>query len=104
PGAAWMLQQSIAPDDAVVFMEPKRRYWEKGDVETSGEPYPLHASRVARAGSDCTVVAYGPMVRTALDAAIAADGERSLEVIDLRSLSPLALGPVYQSVGKPARL
>jgi 2-oxoisovalerate dehydrogenase E1 component beta subunit len=102
--AYWMIQQAIASDDPVVFMEPKRRYWEKGDVETSGEPYPLHASRVARAGTDCTVVAYGPMVRTALDAAMAADGERSLEVIDLRSLSPLDLGPVYESVRKTGRL
>jgi pyruvate dehydrogenase E1 component beta subunit len=102
--AYWMIQQAITSDDPIVFMEPKRRYWEKGDVETSGEPYPLHASRIARPGTDCTVVAYGPMMRTALDAAVAADGERSLEVIDLRSLSPLDLDPVYESVRKTGRL
>jgi pyruvate dehydrogenase E1 component beta subunit len=102
-----MIQQAIASDDPIVFFEPKRRYWEKGDVDTSTElsrAYPLHASRVARTGSDATIVAYGPMVRTALDAATAAaeDG-RSLEVIDLRSLSPLDLEPVFESVRKSGR-
>jgi pyruvate dehydrogenase E1 component beta subunit len=102
--AYWMIQQAVASDDPIVFLEPKRRYWEKGEVETAGEPFPLHASRVVREGTDCTVVAYGPMVRTALEAATAVDGERSLEVIDLRTLSPLDLGPVYESVRKTGRM
>jgi 2-oxoisovalerate dehydrogenase E1 component beta subunit len=103
--AYWMIQQAIASDDPIVFMEPKRRYWEKGEVDTATvDPYPLHAARVARPGTDCTVVAYGPMVRTALDAATAVDGERSLEVVDLRSLSPLDLAPVYESVRRTGRL
>ncbi|MDR7280144.1 alpha-ketoacid dehydrogenase subunit beta [Catenuloplanes atrovinosus] len=99
-----MIQQAIASDDPIVFLEPKRRYWEKGEVDTEAEAYPLHAARVARPGTDATVVAYGPMVRTALDAATAAaeDG-RQLEVIDLRSLSPLDLGPVYESVRRTGR-
>jgi pyruvate dehydrogenase E1 component beta subunit len=99
-----MIQQAVASDDPIVFLEPKRRYWEKGEVETAGEPFPLHASRVVREGADCTVVAYGPMVRTAVEAATAVDGERSLEVIDLRTLSPLDLGPVYESVRKTGRM
>jgi 2-oxoisovalerate dehydrogenase E1 component subunit beta len=106
--AYWMIQQSIASDDPIIFLEPKRRYWEKGDVESDGGPlaaYPLHASRVARPGTDVTVVAYGPMVRTALDAATAAEEDgRSLEIIDLRSLSPLDLAPVYASVRRTGRL
>jgi 2-oxoisovalerate dehydrogenase E1 component beta subunit len=103
--AYWMIQQAIESDDPIIFFEPKRRYWEKGDVETDGEPYPLHAARVARQGDDCTVVAYGPMVRTALDAATAAAEEgRELEVIDLRSLSPMDMAPVYESVRKTGRL
>jgi 2-oxoisovalerate dehydrogenase E1 component beta subunit len=106
--AYWMIQQAIASDDPIVFFEPKRRYWEKGEVSTEvdlGGAYPLHASRVARPGDDCTVAAYGPMVRTALEAATAAaeDG-RSLEVVDLRSLSPLDLDPVYESVRRTGRL
>ena len=103
--AYWMIQQAIASDDPVVFMEPKRRYWEKGEVDTAAaDPYPLHAARVVRPGTDCTVVAYGPMVRTAVEAATAVEGERSLEVVDLRSLSPLDLGPVYDSVRRTGRL
>ena len=106
--AYWMIQQAVASDDPIVFFEPKRRYWEKGEVSTDGDladAYPLHASRVARPGHDCTVVAYGPMVRTALDAAAAAEEDgRSLEVVDLRSLSPLDLGPVYDSVRRTGRL
>jgi pyruvate dehydrogenase E1 component beta subunit len=106
--AHWMIQQAIASDDPIVFFEPKRRYWEKGEVDTSGtlvDQTPLHASQVVRAGSDATIVAYGPMVRTALDAATAAaeDG-RALEVIDLRSISPLDMGPVFESVRKTGRL
>jgi pyruvate dehydrogenase E1 component beta subunit len=106
--AYFMIQQAIASDDPIVFFEPKRRYWEKGPVEidtTFDNAYPLHASRVVREGTDVTVVAYGPMVRTALDAAIAAEeDQRSIEVIDLRSLSPLDMGAVYDSVRRTGRL
>ena len=103
--AYWMIQQAISSDDPIIFFEPKRRYWEKGPVDTDAEPYPLHAARVARPGTDATVVAYGPMVRTALDAATAAAEEgRELEVIDLRSISPLDMAPVYESVRKTGRL
>ncbi|MGS2614018.1 alpha-ketoacid dehydrogenase subunit beta [Micromonospora sp. LZ34] len=102
-----MIQQAIASDDPIVFLEPKRRYWEKGPVELDAplaDAYPLHASRVVRPGTDVTLLAYGPMVRTCLDAATAAaeDG-RELEVIDLRTLSPLDLGMVYESVKRTGR-
>jgi len=103
--AYWMIQQSIASDDPIIFLEPKRRYWEKGQVDVDGAPEPLHSSRVIRPGSHATVAAYGPMVRTALDAAIAvAEEGRELEVIDLRSLSPLDLDPVFESVRRTGRL
>jgi pyruvate dehydrogenase E1 component beta subunit len=103
--AYWMIQQSIASDDPIIFLEPKRRYWEKGQVDVDGTPEPLHSSRVIRRGSHATVAAYGPMVRTALDAATAAAEEgRELEVIDLRSLSPLDLDPVFESVRRTGRL
>jgi pyruvate dehydrogenase E1 component beta subunit len=108
-----MIQQAVASDDPVVFLEPKRRYWEKDEVAPTPvarvpavEVPALHASRVVRAGTDATLVSYGPMVRTCLDAAAAAresDG-RSLEVVDLRSLSPLDLGPVLASVRRTGRL
>ncbi|GAA3449127.1 alpha-ketoacid dehydrogenase subunit beta [Dactylosporangium matsuzakiense] len=102
--AYWMIQQSIESDDPIIFMEPKRRYWEKGEVNYDAAALPLHASRVVRAGTDATVIAYGPMVRTALDAAAAAEEDgRSLEVIDLRTLSPLDMAPVYDSVRRTGR-
>jgi 2-oxoisovalerate dehydrogenase E1 component beta subunit len=103
-----MIQQAIATDDPVIFFEPKRRYWEKGEVDTAvahRDAYPLFSARVVRPGTEATVVAYGPMVKTALDAATAAAQEgRELEVIDLRSLSPLDLAAVYESVRRTGRL
>ena len=100
--AYWMIQQAIACDDPVIFFEPKRRYWEKGKLDPSAAPQPLFSSRVLRRGSVVTVAGYGPMVRTVLDAADAAEVE--LEVIDLRTLSPLDLGPVFDSVRHTGRL
>lgn len=110
--AYWMMQQAIASDDPIIFLEPKRRYWEKGEVDLDAplaSAYPLHAARVARpadaaAGGAVTVLAYGPMVRIALDAAAAAEEDgRALEVIDLRSLSPLDMSLVYESVRRTGR-
>ncbi len=106
--AYWMIQQAIAADDPIIFFEPKRRYWEKAEVDTTAAlaaAYPLHKSRVVRPGRDATLVAYGPMVRTALDTASVASGEgRELEVIDLRTLAPLDLAPVFDSVKRTGRL
>jgi len=98
----WMIQQAIAGDDPVIFFESKRRYWEKGELDPTVVPPPLFTSRVLRRGSAATITAYGPTVRTALDAAEAADVD--LEVIDLRTLSPLDLGPVFDSVRRTGRL
>ncbi len=102
-----MIQQSIASDDPVIFFEPKRRYWDKAEVDTAAglaEALPLTSARIVTEGSDVTVIAYGPMVRTCVEAAVAAreDG-RALEVIDLRSLSPLDIDTVTASVHKTGR-
>ncbi|MEQ6903794.1 alpha-ketoacid dehydrogenase subunit beta [Nocardioides sp. YIM 152588] len=96
----WMLQQAIASDDPVIFLEPKRQYHStKAEVDDEATPGPLWASRVVRAGDAATLIAYGPTVGTCLDAAsVAADEGRQLEVIDLRTLSPLDMGPVHESV------
>ena len=103
--AYWMTQQAVRSDDPVMVFEPKRRYWEKGEVDTAAEPLPLHAACVVRPGTDVTVAAYGPMVRTVLDAAAAAQTDgRSLEVVDLRSLSPLDLDTLVASVERTRRL
>jgi len=103
--AYWMIQQAVASDDPVIFFEPKRRYHEKAEVDETETPLPLHAARVARTGKDLTLLAYGPMVRICLDAAAAAAEEgRDLEVIDLRSLSPLDMACVVESAQKTGRV
>ncbi len=106
-----MIQQAIASDDPVIFFEPKRRYWEKADVDTTtglsgAGVLGLHCARLLRHGRDATVVAYGPMVKTCLTAAetAASDDRRELEVLDLRSLSPIDFQPLYDSVRKTGRL
>jgi 2-oxoisovalerate dehydrogenase E1 component beta subunit len=103
--AYWMIQQAIACDDPVIFFEPKRRYWEKASLDVAVAPPPLFSSRLVRSGTAATVVAYGPMVRTVLDAAAVAEQDgQQLEVIDLRTLSPLDLAPVFDSVRRTGRL
>jgi 2-oxoisovalerate dehydrogenase E1 component beta subunit len=103
--AYWMIQEAIASDDPVLFFEPMSRYWPKGEVDLTQNPTPLHASRVVRTGTDVTVLAWGGMVSVLLRAAeLAAEEGISLEVIDLRSISPIDYGPILESVRKTGRL
>ena len=103
--AYWMIQEAIASDDPIIFLEPKSRYWPKGEVDFSASAAPLHASRVVRTGSDVTLVGHGAMVSVLLRAAeIASDEGTSVEVVDLRSLSPIDFGPLLGSVRKTGRL
>jgi 2-oxoisovalerate dehydrogenase E1 component beta subunit len=100
-----MVRQAIASDDPVLFFEPKRRYWATGEVDEDADALALGSARVVTPGTDVTLVAYGPLVTTARDAALAArDDGVSIEVIDLRSLSPLDLDTVEASVRKTGRL
>ncbi|WP_432559466.1 alpha-ketoacid dehydrogenase subunit beta [Granulicoccus sp. GXG6511] len=102
--AYWMIQQVIASDDPYIFLEPKRRYHDRGEVDTDNEPMPLHSASVVREGTDLTLLCYGPMVKTCLAAADAAQEEgRSLEVVDLRTLSPLDMATIVASVHKTSR-
>jgi 2-oxoisovalerate dehydrogenase E1 component beta subunit len=112
-----MIQQSISSDDPVIFFEPKRRYWDKGEVDVTGglaAALPFDRARVALEGTDVTLLAYGPLVRTALESALAArqDGAshhgpsqagRSIEVVDVRSLSPLDMETISASVRRTGR-
>ena len=103
-----MLRQAIACDDPVVFFEPKRLYHAKGEVDLDtdlADAAPMGLARVARQGSDVTLLTYGAQVTTALDAATAAEDEGvSIEVIDLRSLSPVDYKTVAASVRKTGRV
>lgn len=103
--AYWMIQQAIESPDPVLFFEPKAKYWQKGEVDPSAPAADLHRTRVARPGTDCTVVGHGAMVTTLLQAAEIAQSEgTSLEVVDLRSLSPIDYEPLLASVRKTGRL
>jgi pyruvate dehydrogenase E1 component beta subunit len=102
-----MIQQAAESDDPVIFFEPKRRYWDKADVDVDrglADALPLDSARVLVPGSDVTVLCYGPMVRTCTEAAVAAQGDgRSIEVVDLRSLAPLDTATIFASVRKTGR-
>ncbi len=103
--AYWMIQQAVQSNDPVVFFEPKSRYWPKGEVDEESPAAPLHTSRVVRGGTDLTLVGHGAMVAMMLQAAeIAATEGTSIEVVDLRSLSPVDFGPIVRSVEKTGRL
>jgi 2-oxoisovalerate dehydrogenase E1 component beta subunit len=101
-----LLRQSIEADDPVIFLEPKRRYWAKQETELPVTTEPIGTAKVLREGGDLTLVAYGPMVKVALDAADAAaqEGIGSLEVIDLRSLVPLDEETLVASVSRTGRM
>jgi len=107
-----LIQQAIASPDPVLFFEPKGRYWEKGEVDLDAATAVPHGAattgmdcaRVVRSGTDVTLVAYGPTVATALKAAAAAAAEgTSIEVVDLRTLSPLDTATVAESVRRTGR-
>ncbi|MCU0283239.1 MAG: alpha-ketoacid dehydrogenase subunit beta [Candidatus Nanopelagicales bacterium] len=106
PGDAFtMIRQAIVHPDPVLFLEPKRRYWEKAEVDVDAPLPPmadLFRARVVRRGSDATLLCWGPMVRTCLEAAEA--DTRDLEVIDARSLAPLDLPTIVESVTRTGRL
>jgi 2-oxoisovalerate dehydrogenase E1 component beta subunit len=106
--------EAVASDDPVVLFEPKRRYHVRGEVVTRAERGPtpdatatggLGGARVVLPGTDVTLVTFGGLVQVALDAARAAAAEGvSLEVVDLRSLSPIDHETVAASVRRTGRL
>ncbi|MDN3497454.1 alpha-ketoacid dehydrogenase subunit beta [Planococcus sp. APC 4015] len=103
-----MLRQAIASDDPVVYFEPKRLYHAKGEVDLDADVAdapPMGVARVAREGSDVTILTYGAQVPVAMDAATAAEDDGiSIEVIDLRSISPVDYRTVTASVRKTGRV
>jgi 2-oxoisovalerate dehydrogenase E1 component beta subunit len=102
------LRQAIASDDPVIFFEPKRLYHHKDDVDLEAplaDAVPMGLAQVIRVGSDVTLITYGAMLSTALQAAEAAEDEGiSIEVVDLRSLSPVDYDTLTASVRKTGRV
>ncbi|SDQ75206.1 alpha-ketoacid dehydrogenase subunit beta [Arthrobacter crystallopoietes] len=103
--AYWMIQQAVESNDPVIVFEPKRRYWLKGEVDTESPGQDAFSAKVVREGTDATIVAYGPLVPVALAAAQAAEEDgNSVEVIDLRSISPIDFDTITTSVHKTGHL
>jgi acetoin:2,6-dichlorophenolindophenol oxidoreductase subunit beta len=100
-----LMASAIRSDDPVVFFEHKGLFASKGEAAPPGHVVPLGEARVAREGSDVTVVALASTVPLALAAAdeVANDGV-SVEVVDLRCLIPMDLRTVLDSVGRTSRL
>jgi 2-oxoisovalerate dehydrogenase E1 component beta subunit len=104
--AKGMLLASLAGDDPVIFLEPKRLYRTvREDVPEGRFTTPLSKARVAREGADVTVLAYGAMVPVSVEAAEQAGGRGwSVEVLDLRTLLPLDSETMLESVRKTGRV
>ena len=101
--ARGLLKSAIRHDDPVVFIENLRLYMEKGPVPLDAEPLtPIGRARVARSGGDLTIVTHSYATVRALQAAdrLAQSHGVDVEVVDLRSLRPLDMETVAQSVGK----
>ncbi|MFI6307194.1 alpha-ketoacid dehydrogenase subunit beta [Amycolatopsis thailandensis] len=99
-----LLRDSIDSPDPVIFLEPKCRYWSKETVSFTRNGVAMDRAVVRREGKDVTLIAYGPMVATALETAEAAKAEGwDVEVVDLRSLSPFDDETVVASVRRTGR-
>ena len=103
--AYWMIQDSISSPDPVIFLEPKSRYWQKGEVDTTARQAPMERAVVVREGSDVTLVGHGAIVSMLLQVADVAETEgTSVEVIDLRSVSPIDWDTLVASAQSTGRV
>lgn len=103
--AYWMIQAAASQPDPVIFFEPKSRYWHKGEVDSDNPGVGLHDAVVVRPGSDVTLIGHGAMVTTLMQVAEVAEGEgTSVEVIDLRSLSPIDWDVLVRSAQSTGRV
>ncbi|HOJ61139.1 MAG TPA: pyruvate dehydrogenase complex E1 component subunit beta [bacterium] len=103
--AKGLLKSSIRDDNPVIFIESEVMYGMKGEVPEEEYLIPLGVSNKVRDGSDCTLVSYSKMIHLCQDAAKQLAGEGiECDIIDLRTLRPLDLEPVYESVAKTHRV
>ena len=102
--AYWLMQDAIASNDPVIYLEPKSRYWHKGPIDMENAGAQMAQARVVRQGTDVTVIGHGAMVSVMHQSAEIAAGEGvSLELIDLRSLSPIDYDTILDSVRRTGR-
>jgi pyruvate dehydrogenase E1 component beta subunit len=102
--AYWLIQDAIASNDPVIYLEPKSRYWHKGPVDTETAGASMGQAQVVRRGTDVTVIGHGAMVSVMHQAAEIAQSEGvSVELVDLRSLSPIDYETILESVRRTGR-
>ena len=103
--AKGLLAAAIRDPDPVVILEPKLVYrTARGEVPEGDYVVPLGQARIAREGSDVTLIAYGAMVVVCQQSAEALENEASCEVVDIRSLRPLDEAAILASVAKTGRV
>jgi pyruvate dehydrogenase E1 component beta subunit len=103
--AKGLLKAAIRDDDPVIFMESEQMYGDKGEVPEGEYILPIGVADIKRAGSDVTVVSFGKIIKEAYKAADVLEKEGiSCEIIDLRTVRPLDINTVLQSVKKTNRL
>ena len=103
--AKGLLKAAIRDDDPVIFMESEQMYGDKGEVPEGEYILPIGVAEVKRAGSDVTIVSFGKIIKEAYKAADVLESEGiSCEIIDLRTVRPLDINTVLESVKKTNRL
>jgi 2-oxoisovalerate dehydrogenase E1 component beta subunit len=99
-----LLRSAIDDPDPVIFLEPKRLYWNSADFGPQESSVPVGSAVVRRPGRDVTLVSYGPAVYVALEAAQAATARGlDVEVVDLRTITPLDDATLVASVRRTGR-
>ena len=103
--AKGLLKAAIRDDDPVIFMESEQMYGDKGEVPEGEYILPIGVAEIKREGTDVTIVSFGKIIKEAYAAADALAKEGvSCEVIDLRTVRPLDIDTILQSVKKTNRL
>ena len=103
--AKGLLKAAIRDDDPVIFMESEQMYGDKGEVPEGEYVLPIGVAEIKRAGTDVTVVSFGKIIKEAYKAAEDLEKEGiSCEVIDLRTVRPLDINSILESVKKTNRL
>ncbi len=103
--AYWQLRQAIATDDPIIVLEHELLYFDKGRLDLTAEPPPIHQAAIRRSGTDLTIIGYSRMANLAVSAAEELDPHNiQAEVIDLRSLNPIDWETCAASLKKTHRL
>ncbi len=103
--AKGLLKSAIRDDDPVIFMESEQMYGDKGEVPEGEYLIPIGVAEIKREGKDVTIVSFGKIIKEAYKAAEELEKEEiSCEIIDLRTVRPLDINTVLESVKKTNRL